>query len=222
MTYVILVAEDELPQRVGLVRHLEEAGYKTVEAADGREALDKALNTTVDLAILDIMMPKISGYDVCRTLREKGSNMPVIILTARAALDDRLDGFDCGADDYVTKPFSIEELLKRISAILRRTAPRDETVAIGNWTFDFMRGTVECGDTPVEFTQRELAMLELLISREGQPVKRDEFLDRFWSADAHPTNRTVDTLILSIRHKLGGGKGLAIETVHRVGYRISI
>ena len=220
MTYVILVAEDELPQRIGLIRHLEEAGYRTVEAADGQEALDAIAHKTVDLAILDIMMPKINGYEVCRTMRDDGCSVPVILLTARAALDDRLDGFDCGADDYVTKPFAVEELLKRISAILRRSAPKQEAVSTGDWTFDFSRGTAVCGKKAVEFTHRELAMLELLIARDGQPVSRDEFLDRFWPEDSSPTNRTIDTMILGIRHKLEAGYGITIETVHRVGYRV--
>lgn len=221
MKHVILVAEDEYPQRYGIVRHLNESGYQTLEAENGQDCLDLIKTKTVDLALIDIMMPKISGYDVCRIMRKNNINTPVIMLTARASLDDRIDGFDCGADDYVTKPFSINEVLKRIAAILRRTTPLQNEVEIGNWQFDFKRESVSFKGKQIEFTHRELSMLELLIIRAGQPVTRQEFLERFWSPNCETTDRTIDNLISNIRKKLAIGTTLSIETVHRVGYRIN-
>ena len=143
------------------------------------------------------------------------------MLTAKAALGDRIEGFDCGADDYVPKPFSIDELLKRIGAVLRRTAPHERSFAKGDWLFDFGRGTARCKGKEVAFTHRELAMLELLIARQGCQVTRNELLDRFWPPETYPTNRTVDTLVLSIRKKLRAGKGIRIETAHRAGFRLA-
>jgi DNA-binding response OmpR family regulator len=223
MNYVILIAEDEMPLRRAMRKNFEAEGYRVLEAADGEEALTVAREHSVDLIVLDIMMPKMNGYDVCRTLRAEDNDVPVIMLTARAAVEDRLDGFDCGADDYLTKPFYIDELFKRVEAVLRRKEPVTEKVMhIGGWAFDFDRWTASWHEEMVPFTQRELEMLELLIQRDGKPVSRDDFLDRFWPPETYPTNRTIDTHILDIRKKLSVGEGLTIETQHRVGYKIVI
>ena len=221
MRKIILIAEDEQILRRVLVKNFEAEGYRVMEAADGEEALEKARRTSVDLLILDIMMPKMNGYDVCKTLREEKNDLPIIMLTARGAVEDKLDGFDSGADDYVVKPFSIEVLLRRVEAVLRRkNPPARRIVKIDGWTFDFERWTGRWKDEDLNFTQRELEMIELLIQRDGRPVSRDEFLDRFWPPDTYPTNRTIDTHVLDIRKKLAKGKGIAIETQHRVGYKL--
>ena len=223
MKKVILIAEDENNLRRALVKNFIAEGYAVLESADGEEALAVTRSHSVDLIILDIMMPKMNGYDVCRSLRASGSDVPVIMLTARAAVADRVDGFDCGADDYVTKPFSIVELLKRMEAVLRRLQPPAEKVVhIGGWSFDFERWSAQWRQTDIPFTQRELEMLELLILRDGRPVSRNDFLDRFWPPETYPTNRTIDTHILDIRKKLADGEGLSIETQHRVGYKLVI
>jgi DNA-binding response OmpR family regulator len=223
MKQVILIAEDEMPLRRAMKKNFEAEGYQVLEAADGEEALNAARKHTADLIVLDIMMPKLNGYDVCRTLRAEDNDIPVIMLTARTAVEDRLDGFDCGADDYLTKPFYIDELFRRVEAVLRRKEPAAEKIVhIGDWEFDFERWTARWGEEPVLFTQRELEMLELLIQRDGKPVSRDDFLDRFWPSESYPTNRTIDTHVLDIRKKLAAGDGLTIETQHRVGYKLIV
>jgi len=221
MKSVVLIAEDKHILRKAIAKNFEAEGYKTLEVADGEEALKKARGPSVDILILDIMMPKMNGYDVLKTLRKEKNELPVIILTARGTIDDKIDGFDSGADDYVVKPFSIDVLFKRVDAILRRRKPpTQKTKKIGDWEFDFERWTGSFKKENIKFLHRELEMLELLIQRDGKPVSRDEFLDRFWPPETYPTNRTIDTHILDIRKKLAKGKGIEIETQHRVGYKI--
>ena len=220
MKTVILIAEDSHILRKAIAKNCEAEGYIVIEAADGKEALEKARRPSVDILILDIMMPKMNGYDVCKTLRKENNELPVIMLTARGTVDDKIDGFDSGADDYVVKPFSIDVLFKRIEAILRRRNPQlQRIVKIDDWEFDFERWTGSFNKEKLPFTQRELEMLELLIQKNGKPVSRDEFLDRFWPPETYPTNRTIDTHILDIRKKLAKGKGIEIDTQHRVGYK---
>ncbi len=221
MKSVVLIAEDKHILRKAIAKNFEAEGYKILEAADGEAALEKARHPSVDILILDIMMPKMNGYDVLKNLRKEKNELPVIILTARGTIDDKLDGFDSGADDYVVKPFSIDVLFKRVEAILRRKKFKTQKIIkIGNWEFDFERWTASFKNEKINFLQRELEMLELLIQKDGKPVSRDEFLDRFWPSETYPTNRTIDTHILDIRKKLAKGKGIKIETQHRVGYKI--
>lgn len=223
MKTVVLIAEDKHILRKAIAKNFDAEGYKVLEAADGEEALKKARRPSIDILILDIMMPKMNGYDVLKTLRKEKNELPVIILTARGTIDDKIDGFDSGADDYVVKPFSIDVLFKRVEAILRRRSPvAKKIVEIGDWKFDFERWTAFLKKENIKFLQRELEMLELLIQKDGKPVSRDEFLDRFWSPETYPTNRTIDTHILDIRKKLAKGKGIEIETQHRVGYKVVI
>ena len=220
MKSVVLIAEDKHILRKAIAKNFEAEGYKILEAADGEEALKKARRPSVDILILDVMMPKLNGYDVLKTLRKEKNELPVIILTARGTIDDKLDGFESGADDYVVKPFSIDVLFKRVEAILRRrNFKAQKIVKIDGWEFDFDRWTASFKNEKISFLQRELEMLELLIQKDGKPVSRDEFLDRFWPPETYSTNRTIDTHILDIRKKLAKGKGIEIETQHRVGYK---
>ena len=221
MPLTILIADDEAVLRKVLVRNFEAEGYRVLEAADGEEALQLAHSHAVALIVLDIMMPKINGYHVCSSLRKEGNRVPIIMLTARGDTNDRIDGFELGADDYVVKPFSIKELLQRVAAVLRRSQPAlEQQVTRGAWTFDFARWTAAHAGVPVEFTRKELEMLQLLIARDGRPVTRDEFLDQLWPPETYPTNRTIDTHILALRKKLAQGTGLSIATEHRHGYKL--
>ena len=223
MKKIILIAEDNHVLRKAIAKNFEAEGYNVIEAADGKEALDKARNPAVDLLILDIMMPKMNGYDVCKSLRNEKNDLPVIMLTARGTVDDKIDGFDSGADDYVVKPFSIDVLFKRVEAILRRKNPEaKQIIKSGDWEFDFNKKSAICKKQNITFSAREFEMLELLIMKNGKPVSRDEFLDRFWQPNTFPTNRTIDTHILEIRKKLALGKGIEIETKHKIGYKIKL
>jgi DNA-binding response OmpR family regulator len=166
MKKIILIAEDNHVLRKAVAKNFEAEGYNVVEAADGKEALDKARNPAVDLLILDIMMPKMNGYDVCKSLRNEKNDLPVIMLTARGTVDDKIDGFDSGADDYVVKPFSIDVLFKRVEAILRRKNPgMEQIIKSGDWEINFDKKSAICKKQNITFSAREFEMLELLIQK---------------------------------------------------------
>lgn len=221
MNTSILVAEDEAVLREVVVRNLRECGYNVYEAADGEAAVQCAREKPLALIILDIMMPKMNGYTMCSTLREEGNRVPIIMLTARGHINDRIEGFDAGADDYVVKPFSLEELCKRVEAILRRTQPAPEdTVIHEKWCFDFIRWCAAYNNEPIAFTRKELEMMQMLFAADGAPVSRDEFLDRLWPPETYPTTRTIDTHILSLRKKLAIDETITIQSEHGYGYKI--
>lgn len=221
MKTTLLIAEDEAVLREVLTRNFREDGYHVHDVADGASALQYAREKPLDLIVLDIMMPKMNGYDVCRTLRNEGNRVPVIMLTARGESDNRIEGFECGADDYVVKPFVIEELRKRIEAVLRRTRPAPEDyITHGKWHFDFVCWYATYEHTPVPFTRKELEMLQMLLVADGAPVSRDEFLDRLWPPDTYPTTRTIDTHVLALRKKLACDKSIRIVSEHGYGYKL--
>ncbi|MGI9239720.1 MAG: response regulator transcription factor [Verrucomicrobiales bacterium] len=218
----ILIVEDELPMRTALADTLADQGYRPLTAADGESGLQRALEEQPDLILLDVMMPGRSGYSVATELRRLGQSTPILMLTAKGQIEDRVDGLDSGADDYLIKPFSTRELLARVRALLRRNHPESaaaETLRLGDCTIDFTRQTAERAGDPMPLTAKEFAVLKLLAEREGEPVSRDEFLDIVWGYAAFPTTRTVDNHIASLRTKLDTDK---IKTVHRVGYKLII
>jgi DNA-binding response OmpR family regulator len=222
----LLIIEDELPMRTALCETLASEGYRVRSAVDGEAGLERALAGEHDLILLDVMMPKLDGYALCQELRRRGRKTPVLMLTAKGLVDDRVSGLDAGADDYLVKPFAMRELLARVRALLRRNereAAAPERVTIGELEIDFVRGTAVRGGEKVVFSARELAMLRLMASRRGETITRETFLDEVWEYNAWPTTRTVDNFILTLRAKVepDAEEPRFIETVRGVGYRLT-
>jgi len=221
----LLLIEDEASLRAALVPLLEDAGYRMLVEVDGTGGLERALSETFDLILLDVMLPGIDGFSICKEIRRRGRAVPVLMLTARGMVEDRVRGLDDGADDYLVKPFSGVELLARVRALLRRVAPDScppASVRLGDVVVDFQQLTCRRGGTVVNLSAREFRMLEVLAAADTRPVSRDEFLDKVWEYSAYPTNRTVDNQILALRQKLecDPAKPRHLITVHGVGYRL--
>jgi len=222
----LLIIEDELPMRTALCETLQAEGYKVRAAADGVAGLERALSEEHDLILLDIMMPRLDGFELCRELRRRGRKTPVLMLTAKGLIDDRVQGLDAGADDYLVKPFSMRELLARVRALLRR-AERDSgapgTLTLGGTIIDFVRQSASRDGKSLDLSQKEFAILRLLASRPGETVSRETFLDEVWEYNAWPTTRTVDNFIAALRAKLEPDPEHPrfIETVRGSGYRLA-
>jgi DNA-binding response OmpR family regulator len=221
----ILVVEDEEAIRRGLCDVLAYQGYEPVGRETGESGLEEALSNAYDLVLLDIMLPGMSGFDVCQSVRARLPSQPILMLTARGSEADIVEGFARGADDYVTKPFSVAELLARVQSLLRRAGrlPRadQEPFGFGPWTVDPPAGRARCGDEVVELTARELAILALFVRERGRIVSRRTLLHEVWGF-ANPDRietRTVDMQIGKLRRKLAGPAEPAIETVRGAGYR---
>src|SRR6516225_2660219 len=201
----ILIIEDELPMRTALQDVLQGEGYRVLTAADGERGLERALTELPDLILLDIMMPRLDGYAVCTELRRLSNPVPILMLTAKGQIEDRVQGLDVGADDYLVKPFSTEELLARVRALLRRARRQTQTPAklkLGGAEVDLVRQTAFRGKRALHLTAKEFAMLRLMAEAPGEPVSRERFLDVVWGYTAFPTTRTVDNHIASLRAKL--------------------
>jgi DNA-binding response OmpR family regulator len=223
----ILIIEDERPMRTALEDTLSAEGYRVLSAADGAAGLDQALAEKPDLILLDVMMPNLDGFAVCAELRRLNVTTPVLMLTAKGQVGDRVNGLDAGADDYLVKPFSMDELLARIRALLRRTTKAGRGIGrlqLGDVRIDLVRQSAVKGRQPVHLTAKEFAMLRLLAEADGEPVSRERFLDAVWGYAAFPTTRTVDNHIASLRAKLEPepGKPRFLKTVHGVGYRLEL
>lgn len=221
----LLVIEDELPMRTALVETLKAEGYRVMSAADGIEGLELACSEEFDLILLDVMMPVLDGFSVCKELRKRGRDVPVLMLTAKGRVDDRVEGLDCGADDYLVKPFSLRELLARVRALTRRMQ-RESLVAdelkIGNAVVDFAQRCLQRGGVTIELSEKEFGMLKLLASYRGETVSREKFLDVVWGYHANPSTRTVDNFISALRMKLEDDpiQPQHLITVRGVGYRL--
>lgn len=205
MTKILLVEDQEDLLR-GLTINLSKEGYEVLEARRGDTGLQLALKEQPDLILLDVMLPGLNGLDVCRALRQKGCAMPIIMLTAKAEEIDRVLGLEIGADDYVTKPFGLRELLARIRVCLRRQPPvapaSFSTYRFGQIEIDFDKLRASRAGLALELTPREYDMLRLLIRCRGEVVTRDRMLNEVWGYEAYPTTRTVDTHILKLRQKI--------------------
>ncbi|MBI4365182.1 MAG: response regulator transcription factor [Deltaproteobacteria bacterium] len=216
----ILVIEDDQSILTGLVDNFTMEGYKTLTAADGTTGLKLATEAVPDLVILDVMLPGMDGFEVCRRLREKASNVPIIIVSAQGRESDKVLGLQLGADDYVSKPFSPHELMMRVKAVLRRTqTPEPKAVQFGRVTVNFTKYEVTKDGQPVNLTANEFTILKLLVRHQGEPVSRHAILSVIWGEGA--TSRTVDTHIWSLREKLeeDNANPKHILTVQRIGYK---
>ena len=220
----ILVVEDEPNMVAGLRDNFEFEGYEVITAGDGIEGLQKALDESPDLVVLDVMMPRMSGLEVCKQLRTKRASIPIIMLTARGQEVDKVVGLELGADDYVSKPFSIRELLARVKAILRRAsaAPKDqEHHAFGDIEVDLRRCRVVKSGKLLDVSSKEFELLKYFISHSGETLSRDRLLEDVWGYDNFPTTRTVDTHLVRLRQKLEPDpeQPQYFLTVHGTGYR---
>jgi len=220
----ILIIEDEPDLLRGLELNLKAEGYTVLTASRGDTGLEQALRDRPELILLDIMLPGMSGLDVCRELRAKGFDAPIIMLTARAEEVDRVVGLEIGADDYVTKPFGIRELLARIRVRLRRHAPAtigDSKLRFGEIEVDFERHEALRRGQRVDLTGKEFEVLRLLASHRGEIVTRDRLLDEVWGYETYPTTRTVDNHILRLRQKLEEDPGdpRYILSIYGEGYK---
>jgi two-component system alkaline phosphatase synthesis response regulator PhoP len=220
----ILIIEDEPDMVLGLKDNFEFEGYEVLTAADGAAGLERARTQKPDLVILDIMMPKLSGLEVCKTLRAEGFAAPIIMLTARGQEIDKVVGLELGADDYVTKPFSIRELLARVRAILRRTDGTKKRLSryrFADVELDFETYRAKKAGEPLDMSPREFELLRYLIERKGETVSRDRLLEDVWGYESYPSTRTVDTHIAKLRAKIGdsGSEPRHILTIHGMGYK---
>ena len=221
----LLIIEDELPMRTALVETLIAEGYRVRSAADGIAGLELACTEVFDLVLLDVMLPGLDGYALCRALRQRGRRMPVLMLTAKGQVDDRVDGLDSGADDYLIKPFSLKELLARIRALLRRHEREQAlpgVLEIGAATIDLRRGTISREGQKQALSDKEAGILRLLAAAMGETVAREKFLDVVWGYNAFPSTRTVDNFIVSLRAKLEATPATPrhLITVRGTGYRL--
>jgi DNA-binding response OmpR family regulator len=220
----ILVVEDEPKMVAGLRDNFEFEGYEVISAADGVEGLQRALAEAPDLVILDVMMPRLSGLEVCKQLRAQRGSIPIIMLTARGQEVDKVVGLELGADDYVTKPFSIRELLARVKAVLRRTAvvpKHQDQHSFGNVEVDLRRCRVLRAGRALDISSKEFDLLKYFICHSGETLSRDRLLEEVWGYENYPTTRTVDTHLVRLRQKLEPDpeQPQYFLTVHGSGYR---
>ena len=219
----VLVVDDDPQLREALSRALELDGYGVSTASNGVKALDAISAERPDVMVLDVMMPYVGGLDVCRTLRDRKDRMPILVLTARDEVGDRVAGLDAGADDYLTKPFALEELRARLRALLRRTASEEadesERLSYDDLVLDPLARTVHRGDRSIDLTRTEFALLELLMRNAGRPLQRDVIMDRVWGWESEPTSNSLEVFVGYLRRKTEAeGEPRLIHTVRGVGY----
>ncbi len=223
----ILIIEDEQAMLTGLKDNLEIEGYEVDTADEGQIGLDKIINNQYDLVLLDVMLPSISGFDICKKVRKEGITTPIILLTAKGEEIDKVLGLELGADDYMTKPFSLRELFARIKAVLRRTEStqkntNEDVVTIGKLNINFHNYEAFHGDKKIKMSHKEFEFLHYLWNMRNNVVSRDDLLDNVWGTDYIPSSRTVDNFILKLRQKIeeDNNNPKIILTVHGVGYKL--
>ena len=223
----ILIIEDDVSILSGLKDVLTFKSYEVLTAEDGETGYAAAVKEKPDLIILDIMIPKMDGFALCQKLRAEGNSTPVLMLTAKGEEADKIQGLDIGADDYVTKPFSLPEFLARVRALLRRTPERTkksppDSLKIGDVSLNFKKYEAYKGNTAMSLSPKEFGILGFLASQAGEVVTRDELLDEVWGYDLYPTTRTVDNHIAQLRSKIEKNPAdpRYLVTVHGVGYKL--
>jgi two-component system alkaline phosphatase synthesis response regulator PhoP len=221
----ILLVEDEESLVLTLTDRLVSEGFVVESVTDGDSAVERGVRTAFDLILLDVALPGKNGFDVCRDLRQRGIQTPILMLTARGQVIDRVLGLKLGADDYLTKPFDMMELLARIEALFRRSrassSPATDAYLFGNVRVDFRRAEVSRNDEPVELSGLELKLLRYFVEHRGSLLSRDELLEKVWGYGVMPTTRTVDVHVASLRQKLEANPARPehIVTVHGMGYK---
>ena len=218
----ILIVEDDPASMRGLKDNFGFKGYDVASAADGEQGLEKALSLKPDLIVLDIMLPKVNGYEVCRLIREEGLDMPIIMLTAKGQEQDIVMGLNLGADDYVTKPFSIQELLARANALLRRRRQEEaQTRTFGPFVLNLTSRQLHRNGEEVTLTPKEFDLLALFVKKAGCALTRDEILKVVWGYDMAVTDRSVDRCITTLRQKIepDAEDPTYIKTIRAIGYR---
>jgi len=222
----ILLVEDDPALALGLSDSLRFEGYRVVHTAKGEKAVELAASEDIDCVILDLMLPDMNGYHVCQTIRRNDPLVPILMLTARSQESDKIRGLEAGADDYVTKPFSIGELVARIRALFRRSGrpirPSQAEIRIGDVNIETGSQTLTSGTNTMHLSFYEVELLKFLWEREGEPVSRDEILEKIWGLEAGPNNRTVDNFIVKLRRKIEPkpDRPVHILTVYGVGYKL--
>ena len=221
----ILIVEDEIDLAEGLKDNFEFDGHDVIIAYDGEEGYNKVLSEKPEIILLDLMLPKKSGLDMCRELRAQGVDIPIIMLTARGQEIDKVLGLELGADDYITKPFSVRELLARVKAVLRRypdkTKKVDNVQQIGRLTVDFNHYAAYLDGKEMELTHKEFELLKYFMEHQDQTITRDQLMNKIWGYENYPTSRTVDNYIVKLRKKIEDDPAhpTHILTVHGLGYK---
>jgi DNA-binding response OmpR family regulator len=220
-THSILIIEDDPALLRGLKDNFETAGYKVRTAHDGRKGLDSLLLAPPDLLLLDLMLPKVNGYEICQTARSRKMEIPIIMLTAKGQEDDIIRGLELGADDYVTKPFSIRELLARVKAFLRRQEPEAAVSQFGECKLDLTAHKLFRKAEEIELTAKEFRLLEFFVKRAGRALTRDSILDGVWGNEVIVTDRSVDRCVTTLRSKIEPDpkNPVFIKTIRDIGYR---
>ncbi len=227
----VLVIEDEPAILNGLKDNLESEGYKVSSASDGKEGLEKAVKEAADIVLLDVMLPGMNGFDVCKEIKSKKLTLPIIMLTAKAKEADKIMGLALGADDYITKPFSIKELLARVKAVLRRVKihkeakhKRIKSYEFGDIKLNFTKFEAYRGKKKLKFSKREFEVLEYMIKRKNEVVSRNDLLDVVWGYEVYPSTRTVDNFMARIRKQIEEkpSKPKYIQSIRSAGYKLVI
>jgi two-component system, OmpR family, response regulator MprA len=215
----LLIVDDDPDVRDSLRRALGYAGYTVATAANGVDALSCVARSPTDLIIMDLLMPMLDGFAACRALRDRGNDTPILVLTAKDAVDDRVEGLEAGADDYLVKPFALRELLARVRALLRRTQPPRELIGYADLTLDASTRTVTRDGTPISLTRIEFGLLELLIRNAEQVLSYDMIMDRVWGYGEAPASNALQVFVGFLRRKLEeGGHRRLVHNVRGVGY----
>jgi DNA-binding response OmpR family regulator len=222
----VLLAEDDAAMAFMIKDNLEEAGYQVIHAADGEVALEEFQHQNFDICLLDVMMPQKDGFTVAKKIRQKSDVIPIIFLTAKSMEEDKIKGFLTGADDYITKPFSMQELLLRMEVFLRRTkklyADSKEVFEIGSLKFSYPDLKLISSTETISLTQKEADLLLFLVKHENKILKREEILLHVWGKDDYFLGRSMDVFFTKLRKYLKADPSISIETVHGVGYRMNI
>jgi DNA-binding response OmpR family regulator len=221
----VLLAEDDLSLGYVIKDNLADAGYDVVLCADGQAAIDKFSKETFDICLLDVMMPNKDGFAVAKKIRQQTDLVPILFITAKSLEEDRIHGFECGADDYITKPFSMQELLLRIEVFLRRTkkmhSERTLSFQIGKMNFSFNDLKLGIGDTAYNMTQKEAELLLFLCEHPNRILKREEVLLNVWGKDDYFLGRSMDVFITKLRKYFRADDSVHIETIHGMGFRLN-
>jgi len=224
----ILIVEDEIPMLQGLKDNLELEGYTVDAASDGKEGLEKIRSGNFNLILLDVMLPGISGFEICKTIRKENNLTPVILLTAKGEEIDKVLGLELGADDYITKPFSLRELLARIKTILRRTSggsansESSNAISIGRLKVNFANYEAFADEGEVKMSHKEFELIKYLWNHKNLVIARNELMDNVWGIESDVTTRTVDNFIVKLRQKIEANPNepKIILTVHGIGYKM--